>query len=104
MHRVSALLPSWDRSRQSSPVSTTNKTNTTASSPAPPPPPPKTPGALTKVFGWAEKIVPAARISISTAPAAPTRYGRETYWPTNLDKECDKAARIIKSFCCRSRR
>ncbi|KAH6855674.1 hypothetical protein B0I37DRAFT_350829 [Chaetomium sp. MPI-CAGE-AT-0009] len=100
MHRVSALLPSWDRSRQSSPVpttNTTNKTDTTASSPAPPPP--KTPGALTKVFGWAEKIVPAARISISTAPRAPTRYGRETYWPTSLDKECDKAARIIKSFC-----
>jgi lipid-binding SYLF domain-containing protein len=104
MHRVSALLPSWDRSRFSSPVppvppvptNTTNKTNT-ANSPAPAPP--KAPGALTKVFGWAEKIVPATRISISTAPTAPTRYGRETYWPTSLDKECDKAARIIKSFC-----
>lgn len=29
----------------------------------------------------------------------PTSYDRETYWPTTLDKECDKAARILKSFC-----
>ncbi|KAK3293936.1 uncharacterized protein B0H64DRAFT_462252 [Chaetomium fimeti] len=103
MHRVSALLPSWDRSRHSAPVPpTTNKTNTNTTTTAasnPAPAPPKAPGALNKVFGWAEKIVPASRISISTAPAAPTRYGRETYWPTSLDKECDKAARIIKSFC-----
>ncbi|KAK4040748.1 hypothetical protein C8A01DRAFT_15408 [Parachaetomium inaequale] len=88
MHRVSALLPSWDRSRQGTTTTTTNN-----------PPPLKTPGALDKVFGWAEKIVPATRISTSTPAAAPTRYGRETYWPTSLDKECDKAARIIKSFC-----
>ncbi|KAK3307591.1 uncharacterized protein B0T15DRAFT_554450 [Chaetomium strumarium] len=81
MHRVSALLPSWDRSKQTAPA-------------------PRTPGALDKVFGWAEKIVvPINRNSTSTAPTAPTRYGRETYWPTTLDKECDKAARIIKSFC-----
>lgn len=93
MHRVSALLPSWDRSRQSTPP---------ASSPTPSTPaPPKTPGALGKVFGWAEKIVPANRNSTSNPATAPTRYGRETYWPTTLDKECDKAARIIKSFCCR---
>ncbi|KAK4240355.1 hypothetical protein C8A03DRAFT_31490 [Achaetomium macrosporum] len=81
MHRVSALLPSWDRSKQTAPA-------------------PRTPGALDKVFGWAEKIVvPISRNSTSTTPTAPTRYGRETYWPTTLDKECDKAARIIKSFC-----
>jgi hypothetical protein len=54
---------------------------------------------LDRVFGWAEKIVPVAR---STAPATPpsVRYRREDYWPTTLDKECDKAARILKSFCC----
>ncbi|KAL2130701.1 hypothetical protein VTI74DRAFT_6061 [Chaetomium olivicolor] len=83
MHRVSALLPSWDRSRQTTPA---------------PPPTPRVPGALDKVFGWAEKMVPASRNNTSNTPA-PARYGRETYWPTTLDKECDKAARILKSFC-----
>lgn len=138
MYRVSALLPSWDRSKQSAAsdnnnnnTSNSNSNNTggggsggntdTSSSPLPP----KSPGALDKVFGWAEKIVPGSRISISAAtttttattktttattasttttpaPATRTRYRRETYWPTTLDKECDKAARIIKSFCCKS--
>ncbi|KAL2169783.1 hypothetical protein VTG60DRAFT_5601 [Thermothelomyces hinnuleus] len=107
MYRVSALLPSWDRSRQSTPGSNNNNNSSSSSSsssntgPSSSPLPPKTPGALDKVFGWAEKIVPASRINTSTTttPATRTRYGRETYWPTTLDKECDKAARIIKSFC-----
>jgi lipid-binding SYLF domain-containing protein len=99
MHRFSALLPSWDRSRHSAPPAA-------RTIPAATPNPAKTtPGALDKVFGWAEKIVPAAVNRNSTftaaAAAASTRYGRETYWPTSLDKECDKAARIIKSFCCK---
>ncbi|KAK0714832.1 hypothetical protein B0H67DRAFT_488535 [Lasiosphaeris hirsuta] len=96
MQRVSALLPSWDRSKTHNAASTTTTTS--------PPIAAKTraPLALDKVFGWAEKItVPVHRISISTAPtpAPPARYVRETYWPTTLDKECDKAARILKSFC-----
>ena len=115
MHRVSALIPSWDRSRQgnppaaltvplpSSPISPTS----TGNSPSSPAPPPKTPGALDKVwgFGWATNRTSNAGTtgtSATPAPLAPTRYGRETYWPTTLDKECDKAARIIKSFCCTS--
>lgn len=28
-----------------------------------------------------------------------TRIQREAFWPATLDLECDKAARIIKSFC-----
>ncbi|KAH6634472.1 putative LAS seventeen-binding protein [Chaetomium sp. MPI-SDFR-AT-0129] len=121
MYRVSALLPSWDRSRQNNtstppvpPVPTnapanpitarntiatsTPATNSRNSSSGPAPQ--RAPvGALTKVFGWAGRVVPATRLNTSTPTAVPTRYGRETYWPTNLDKECDKAARIIKSFC-----
>ncbi|KAI7541019.1 hypothetical protein KC331_g8831, partial [Hortaea werneckii] len=27
------------------------------------------------------------------------RLGSEAFWPTTLDKESDKAARILKSFC-----
>lgn len=82
MHRVSAFLPSWDRSRPQ------------------PDPAPRAAGALEKVFGWAEKIVVPVNRTSAPPTAPPARYGRETYWPTTLDKECDKAARIIKSFCC----
>lgn len=27
------------------------------------------------------------------------KLGAEAFWPTSLDKECDKAARILRSFC-----
>ena len=27
------------------------------------------------------------------------KLGSEAFWPTTLDKESDKAARILKSFC-----
>lgn len=27
------------------------------------------------------------------------KIGSEAFWPTTLDKESDKAARILKSFC-----
>src|ERR1700761_9232071 len=27
------------------------------------------------------------------------RVGAEAFWPTSLDKESDKAARILRSFC-----
>lgn len=45
--------------------------------------------------------MPVNRLSTASlaSRAAPTRFNRETYWPTSLDKECDKAARILKSFC-----
>ncbi|CAP67396.1 uncharacterized protein PODANS_1_23970 [Podospora anserina S mat+] len=96
MQRVSSFFPSWERPRQAS-ISSTRTTASTAVTDAPA----STPGALGKVFGWAGKIaVPAHRLSTSSAASkTPTRFDRETYWPTTLDKECDKAARILKSFC-----
>ena len=30
---------------------------------------------------------------------ATQKLGAETFWPTSLDKEADKAARILRSFC-----
>ena len=30
------------------------------------------------------------------------KIGSEAFWPTTLDKESDKAARILKSFCSES--
>lgn len=30
---------------------------------------------------------------------ASNKLGAEAFWPTSLDKESDKAARILRSFC-----
>ncbi|KAH9909160.1 hypothetical protein F4778DRAFT_776323 [Xylariomycetidae sp. FL2044] len=80
MQRVSALLPSWDRNRTSN-GSNINVTGTRTNS-------------VDKVRGWADKIPsPVSRLSTSS------RIGREAFWPTTLDRECEKAARILKSFC-----
>lgn len=45
-----------------------------------------------KVWGWADKLgAPVNKLS--------NQLGAEGFWPTSLDKECDKAARILRSFC-----
>ncbi|EOD52021.1 putative duf500 domain protein [Neofusicoccum parvum UCRNP2] len=45
-----------------------------------------------KLWGWADKLgAPVNRLS--------NRLGSEAFWPTTLDKESDKAARILRSFC-----
>ncbi|KAF5667053.1 LSB3-like protein [Fusarium heterosporum] len=45
-----------------------------------------------KVWGWADKLgAPVNKLS--------NRIGSEAFWPTTLDKESDKAARILRSFC-----
>ncbi|KAF1966632.1 DUF500-domain-containing protein [Bimuria novae-zelandiae CBS 107.79] len=45
-----------------------------------------------KVYGWVDKLGPPVnRLS--------NKLGSEAFWPTTLDKESDKAARILKSFC-----
>ncbi|CAG9936497.1 unnamed protein product [Clonostachys rosea f. rosea IK726] len=45
-----------------------------------------------KVWSWADKLgAPVNRLS--------NRVGSEAFWPTTLDKESDKAARILRSFC-----
>ncbi|KAI1345209.1 hypothetical protein F5Y15DRAFT_20638 [Xylariaceae sp. FL0016] len=78
MQRVSSLLPSWDRTRSS--------TGTTSSH--------GRKNSVDKVRGWADKF-PSSVHRLSTS----SRVGREAYWPTTLDKECEKAARILMSFC-----
>ncbi|KAF2401878.1 DUF500-domain-containing protein [Trichodelitschia bisporula] len=45
-----------------------------------------------KVWGWADKLgAPVNRLS--------NKLGSEAFWPTTMDKESDKAARILRSFC-----
>ncbi|KAK5636422.1 hypothetical protein RRF57_012134 [Xylaria bambusicola] len=73
MQRVSSLLPSWDRNRSSA----NSITNGHARK-----------NSVDKVRGWADRI-----------PSRSSRLAKEAFWPTTLDKECEKAARILKSFC-----
>ncbi|CZT52714.1 related to protein YSC84 [Rhynchosporium secalis] len=45
-----------------------------------------------KVYGMVDKLgAPVNNLS--------NKIGSEAFWPTTLDKESDKAARILKSFC-----
>lgn len=48
-----------------------------------------------KLYGWVDKLgAPVNRLS--------NKLGAEAFWPTTLDLESDKAARILRSFCSRS--
>ncbi|KAI1499565.1 hypothetical protein F5X99DRAFT_389359 [Biscogniauxia marginata] len=70
------------------PQSATNTTSTaTAASPA------KQGGGFgQKLYQWGIKAgAPINKMA--------NRLGSESFWPTTMDKECDKAARILKSFC-----
>lgn len=52
----------------------------------------KSKAGFDKVWGWADKLgAPVNRLS--------NRVGSEAFWPTTLDLESDKAARILQSFC-----
>ncbi|ETS77022.1 hypothetical protein PFICI_10896 [Pestalotiopsis fici W106-1] len=45
-----------------------------------------------RFYDWSVKAgVPVNKIT--------NKLGAEAFWPTSMDKECDKAARILKSFC-----
>jgi hypothetical protein len=75
MQRVSTLLPSFSW----------DKTKTGSKK------------SFDKVWGWADKLgAPVNRLS--------NRIGSEAFWPMTLDKESDKAARILRSFCSKPSR
>jgi hypothetical protein len=45
-----------------------------------------------KVYGVVDKLgAPVNKLS--------NKLGAEAFWPTSIDKESDKAARILRSFC-----
>ncbi|RBR16789.1 hypothetical protein FVER53590_06133 [Fusarium verticillioides] len=82
MQRVSSFLPSWDK-RSSG-------------------------GSRAGLFGWSSNRSSTsisgansnALSRLNTAAAnASGRVQREAFWPATLDLECEKAARILKSFC-----
>ena len=48
-----------------------------------------------KIYGLVDKLgAPVNKLS--------NKLGSEAFWPTTLDKESDKAARILRSFCSKS--
>jgi lipid-binding SYLF domain-containing protein len=51
------------------------------------------------LFAWSNRSSTPNALSKLNITAANSRVSRETLWPTTLDLECDKAARIVKSFC-----
>src|ERR1700742_4553107 len=49
------------------------------------------------LWGWTDRTAAAA-----ASPAVQSHQEQlhaRAFWPTTLDKECDKAARILRSFC-----
>ncbi|KAG5982642.1 hypothetical protein E4U55_001622 [Claviceps digitariae] len=103
MQRVSAFFPSWDRrsssssapkhyssgggifnwaARNSISIGNTNGNNTTI------------PGSSRSSQPVAKSL---ARINVAAANGG--RVHREAFWPSTLDMESVKAARILKSFC-----
>jgi len=48
-----------------------------------------------RLWGYADKLgAPVNKLT--------NKLGSEAFWPTTLDKEADKAARILQSFCSMS--
>ena len=44
--------------------------------------------------GWVNKLA-----SPTTCESPNNRASPEAFWPSTLDKECNRAARILRSFC-----
>ncbi|KAK1974885.1 LAS seventeen-binding protein [Colletotrichum cereale] len=90
MQRVSSFLPSWDARRRSNASTTSNGRTSIATANGIRSP-------LEKVFRWSNK--PPAPLTTAALASATSRIGREAFWPATLDAECDRSARILKSFC-----
>ncbi|KAJ2898917.1 uncharacterized protein MKZ38_003601 [Zalerion maritima] len=86
MQRVSALLPTWDQSKARFSKDGASGGN-----------------GFGKAFSWAGKrssTTPSIKTdNDSPSTAITTRASKESFWPSPLNQECDKAARILKSFC-----
>ncbi|KAI0470781.1 hypothetical protein GGR56DRAFT_114026 [Xylariaceae sp. FL0804] len=49
--------------------------------------------------GWSQKLYQWSLKAGVPINKVTNKLGSEAFWPTSMDKECDKAARILKSFC-----
>jgi len=48
---------------------------------------------------WSQKLAGWGTKAAAPFNALANKMGSETFLPTSLDKECEKAARILRSFC-----
>jgi lipid-binding SYLF domain-containing protein len=46
------------------------------------------------LWGWTDRSA-----ALASQAASQQQLNARAFWPTTLDKECDKAARILRSFC-----
>ncbi|KAI0847183.1 DUF500-domain-containing protein [Daldinia vernicosa] len=83
-HVAAGLHPDQQHQQHQQQPSTTNTHAPASSTPKP--------GFGRKLHGWAMKVgTPINKLT--------NKLGSEAFMPTTMDKECDKAARILKSFC-----
>ncbi|KAI1258821.1 hypothetical protein F5Y18DRAFT_326282 [Xylariaceae sp. FL1019] len=52
-----------------------------------------------KSGGWSQKLYELSLKASGPINKLTNKLGSEAFWPSSLDTECDKAARILKSFC-----
>ncbi|KAI0146395.1 hypothetical protein GGR57DRAFT_479048 [Xylariaceae sp. FL1272] len=52
-----------------------------------------------KSGGWQQKLYELSLKASGPINKLTNKLGSEAFWPSSLDTECDKAARILKSFC-----
>lgn len=92
MRRVTSLLPSWDRNRQESQKGTDRPWVWAENKYSP---------ALFHHHSFlsAEQMRHVARQTIANIDPSSNKFGHESLWPTTLEKESEKAARILHSFC-----
>jgi hypothetical protein len=85
MQKVTSILPSWDKTKSGSKAGFD-----------------KVWKGLGMCFSL-ELSIDQRLISADKLGAPVNRFsnkiGSEAFWPTSLDKESDKAARILKTFC-----
>lgn len=103
MQRVSGFLPSWERRPSASKASAQPPANSFTNRIS------SNGGLASAFFGWGARAPSVPNDSntltvkklahINVAAANSGRVQREAFWPATLDQECEKAARILKSFC-----
>ncbi|KAG5929286.1 hypothetical protein E4U42_006352 [Claviceps africana] len=101
MQRVSAFLPSWDRRSSNSSAQKHNSIGGGIFGWASRNSVINAKGSNTTIPGSSRSAQPVAKslARINVAAANADRVHREAFWPSSLDMESLKAARILKSFC-----
>ncbi|KAI8213505.1 hypothetical protein K4K54_001268, partial [Colletotrichum sp. SAR 10_86] len=49
--------------------------------------------------GWGERLTQIGMKAAGPINAMANKMGSQSFLPTTMDKECEKAAKILQSFC-----